>query len=103
MTGKGYAYGGDRQQQSDPASRAVWTLWGVRLELPEGPRGTGETDEEAVLREVRKETGVVARIVARIPGLPRRHHAERVPLDAPDRRGKPARSRNRQRSVCYAR
>lgn len=71
--------------------------------FPKGHAEPGETDEEAVLREVRKETGVVARIVARIPGLPRRHHAERVPLDAPDRRGKPARSRNRQRSVCYAR
>jgi 8-oxo-dGTP diphosphatase len=39
----------------------VWTL-------PKGGADPGESPEEAAVREVREETGVIAKVVGRVPG-----------------------------------
>ena len=46
----------------------------VVVRLPKGHPDPGESDEAAALREVAEETGVRARVVARLPDVTYRYH-----------------------------
>ena len=47
----------------------IATQQGRRWQLPKGHIEEGETPEQAAVREVREETGVVGRVLAPLPGV----------------------------------
>lgn len=71
MSGKALAYGGvvmdvsGRVLLREPSGHYDGYVW----TFPKGRPSHGETPEETALRETREETGVVAEIVAEIPGV----------------------------------
>jgi 8-oxo-dGTP diphosphatase len=54
----------------------ISTRRGRRWRLPKGQLETGESPQEAALREVREETGVVGRLRARLPDVEYRFNRE---------------------------
>jgi 8-oxo-dGTP pyrophosphatase MutT (NUDIX family) len=70
MSGKAFAYGGVVMDGSgrillrEPSNHFDGYVWTFSKGRPSG----GETPEQTAVRETREETGVVAEIVAEIPG-----------------------------------
>jgi 8-oxo-dGTP diphosphatase len=70
MSGKAYAYGGvvidadGRILLREPKGHYDGFVW----TFPKGRPNEGETKQEAALRETEEETGVIAEIVAPVPG-----------------------------------